>query len=452
MMKWQRRIGTAAFAVMVATVLSFAGTTPSRAQLLPGLHNWLSGQDQDNGRRGFLFRRWGDRQQQQDAAEGGPVPPLTPFQLHWLKNPLPGFPTLDPQNIETTQRAIYKYQDIVTKGGWPQVPAVAMGPGSRGRAVVILHQRLAISGDLVGRSIPNEYDAALVRAVKKFQVRHGLPPTGKIDQSTLKALNIPAYTRLRELQASLPRLQALVPKVQDAKRYVFVNIPAAQTEAVQNGHVAQRHIVVVGQAGNLATPTLQSKIFEINFNPYWYVPKSIIRNDLVPKARQLQRHNMDFLKVYHMDAFDPSGQQLTSDQINWYSNAVYNDSFRQQPWAQNSLGFVRLNFYDPYAVYMHDTPEKNLFNLEYRYRSHGCVRVHNVAELVAWLLDGNPGWNLHHVLQMKQTGEQLTVKLPKSVPVLFGYIDAWATPDGVVHFRPDVYHMDASNAQTASAG
>ena len=153
--------------------------------------------------------------------------------------------------------------------------------------------RLEISGDLVGMSVPDEYDAAVVAAVKKFQSRHGLPPTGIIDaRVTIEAMNIPASVRLAQLQANLKRLQTLAPAA--ANRYVAVNIPSAQVEAVNSGQVVQRHAAVVGKPER-ATPELSSKIIEVNFNPYWYVPKSIIYKDLVPKAQEFARRNQDVL-------------------------------------------------------------------------------------------------------------------------------------------------------------
>src|SRR5918995_4161758 len=163
------------------------------------------------------------------------------------------------------------------------VPGKAMRPGQRGPEIEILHRRLEISGDLVGSSIPNEYTATLTVAVRKFQARHGLPATGVIDsKATVQALNVPAAIRLAQLQASLKRLHSLAPST--AGRYVVVNIPAAQVEAVEGGEVISRHAAVVGKPER-STPEISSKIHEINFNPYWYVPRSIIHKDLIPKGR-----------------------------------------------------------------------------------------------------------------------------------------------------------------------
>jgi murein L,D-transpeptidase YcbB/YkuD len=369
-------------------------------------------------------------------------------EVAMIVNPALGSPTLSSGNIAATKAAIQKYKAIVAQGGWPSVPATAMKPGSRGQEVITLHRRLEISGDLVGMSIPDQYDGAVVAAVKKFQLRHGLPPTGVIDsKATIEAMNVPASMRLAQLEANLKRLQKLAP--QAGSRHVLVNIPAAQVEAVDGGQVIQRHAAVVGKIER-PTPELSSKIKEVNFNPYWYVPRSIIHKDLVPKGRQYASRGQDMLAAYRMEAFDAAGNPLDPRQIDWYGEAVYTYNFRQRPWEENSLGFVKINFPNKDAVYLHDTPLKSLFGKAIRFESSGCVRVHNVGSLVAWLLESNPGWNMSRIDTLKRSGEQIDVKVAKPTPVHLAYVSAWATPDGQINFRPDIYSHD-SGAHTASA-
>ena len=227
----------------------------------------------------------------------------------------------------------------------------------------------------------------VTQAVRKFQSRHALPPTGAIDRATIDVMNVPASVRLAQLQSNLKRLQTLAPAA--AGRYVMVNIPAAQVEAVENGQVAQRHAAVVGKFER-QTPELSSKIMEINFNPYWYVPRSIVYKDLVPKAREFAQRGQDMLAAYHMEAFDASGAPLNSRSINWSGDAVYGYNYRQLPWDQNSLGFVKINFPNKDSVYMHDTPLKSLFGRNVRFESSGCVRVDKIDTLVAWILRDTP--------------------------------------------------------------
>jgi L,D-transpeptidase YcbB len=445
----------AAFATLALlfAALLLAPSGPAEA----GLFSWLGGKGQQDAPQppfggGFFGGRNGGQYQSRPSSgafHGDELPPEEGNEAtrQWITNPQLGTPTLSTRNIDATRAAIQHYQAIVAQGGWPTVPAYAMAPGSRGKEVEVLHRRLEISGDLVGRSIPDEYDPPLTQAVKRFQARHALPPTGVIDRATIDVMNVPATVRLRQLQSNLARLQTLAPAA--ASRYVTVNIPAAQVEAVENGQVASRHAAVVGKFER-QTPELSSKIQEINFNPYWYVPRSIIYKDLVPKGREFAQRGQDMLAAYHMEAFDSAGNPVDARSINWMGDQVYGYNYRQLPWEENSLGFVKINFPNKDSVYMHDTPLKSLFGRNVRFESSGCVRVHNVEALVTWILRDTPGWSMQRVLAMKQTGEQADVKLSKPLPVYFVYVSAWATPDGMVNFRPDIYNHDGV-AETASA-
>jgi murein L,D-transpeptidase YcbB/YkuD len=471
---WNRpRAGSALAAAGLAAALLVGGIEPSSA----GLFSWMKGpQGNQNNQNtesyqggqgdsgsgnasnggglfgGGLFGG-GNRQPQQPgsrAFHGDELPPVegNAATQAWITNPALGTPTLSSGNLAPTKAAIQRYQAIVAQGGWPMVPATVMKPGSNGQAVAALQRRLEVSGDLVGRSVEGEYDAAVVAAVKKFQERHGLPPTGVVDnRATIDALNVPASIRLAQLQTSLKRLQSLAPSA--PSRYVVVNIPAAQVEAVEAGQVAQRHAAVVGKPER-PSPELSSKIQEVNFNPYWYVPKSIIYKDLVPKAREFTRRGQDFLAAYRMQAFDAAGNPIDGRAIDWNGTEVYNYQFRQLPWSENSLGYIKINFPNKDAVYMHDTPLKSLFARSVRFDSSGCVRVHNVDTLAEWILRDTPGWDISRIRGLKQTAEQVDAKLSKPVQVYFAYISAWGLPDGSIQFRPDIYNLDGG-ATTASA-
>ena len=194
-----------------------------------------------------------------------------------------------------------------------------MRPGSHGQAVEILHRRLEISGDLFGSSVPDEYDEAVVQAVRGFQTRHALPPTGTIDRITVDAMNVPAGVRLNQLQVNLKRLQTS--RQPTANRYVDGQHSVGASRSRRNGQVAQRHAAVVGKIER-PTPELSSKIMEINFNPYWYVPRSIVHKDLVPKGREFARRGQDMLAAYRMEAFDAAGNQLNPQAIDWFGDQV----------------------------------------------------------------------------------------------------------------------------------
>jgi len=365
----------------------------------------------------------------------------------WAIPPAKGFPTLSKSNIAPLQAAIKYYETIVARGGWRPMPMVQLRPGMRHSSVAPLRQHLELTHDLApSRRYSKRYDRYMQAAVKNFQRRHGLKVTGKIDRRTVMALDVTAEARLRQLRTNLSRLRTLTRST--AKKYVVVNIPAAQIEAIENDEVVSRHEAVVGKADR-QTPVLRSRVHQINFNPYWTIPRSIIRKDLVPKARLYARSGKDILSEYRIDAYSGKGK-LNPRTINWNSSAVYNYTYRQQPWKDNSLGFVKINFNNVHSVYMHDTPSKSLFARNFRAQSSGCVRVQNVKQLVSWLLESNQGWDFKRVSGFEQTGARQDVSLKKTVPVYFVYVTAWATKDGKVNFRRDVYGRDQVGA-TASA-
>ncbi len=366
----------------------------------------------------------------------------------WEKNPPKGFPTLDKANIPLMKQAVKRYAAIVSAGGWRKIPKGKMGPGYRGENVALLRKRLELTGDLQkSSSYSTMYDYYVERAIKRFQVRHGLTPSGIVDRRTLMALNVTAAARLRQLRTNIARLNGLTRHT--AKRYVSVNVPAQQIEVVENGRIVSRHAAVVGKIDR-QTPRLRSKIHEINFNPYWNVPQSIVRKDLVPKARaEAKRGRYDLLERFKISALDGKGRKVDPRKINWNSNSVYNYRYRQDPWKDNSMGFVKINFHNKHAVYMHDTPSKSLFGRNLRANSSGCIRVQNVKQLVTWLLKDNKDWSRSRVDQMQTNGERKDVRLKTRAPVYFVYVTSWATRDGTVHFRRDLYRQDGVGA-TAS--
>ncbi|MCL4765272.1 MAG: L,D-transpeptidase family protein [Hyphomicrobiaceae bacterium] len=369
------------------------------------------------------------------------------FIREWEANPPRGYPTISPANIDPMKAAIKRYAEVVKDGGWKPVPDGELQVGVTSNAVAVLRDRLLSSGDLKeGSSYPNYFDYYLERAVKRFQASNGLTPTGIVDNRTIAALNVPASARLRQLRTNLGRVSELARSA--GKKYVLVNIPATQIEAVDNDRVVSRHSGVVGKIDR-QTPLLRSSIHELNFNPVWTLPPTVIEKDLIPKGREMSRRNQDVLVKYGIDAYGGDGRKLDSSKINWSSGSVHNLSYRQQPGKDNPLGFLKINFHNNHSVYMHDTPSESLFGRNFRAASSGCVRVQNIEALGAWLLAGN-GWSRDHIEAMKKSGERQDVRLKKPVSVYFAYITAWATEDGVVQFRRDLYQKDGAGT-TVSA-
>lgn len=364
-----------------------------------------------------------------------------------VQMPKASLPTLSPTTAQTTEQAVSLYEGIVARGGWPVVPQVErMRVGMKHPGMAALRERLTMAGDLEGRAGVNDvYDSYVEAAVKRFQTRHGLIADGMVREQTFKSLNVPAEARLTQLKANVVRLRSFGSL---SNRFLMANIPAARAEAVENGVVVSRHTTVAGKADR-ASPELTSKITEINFNPFWTVPASIVRKDLIPKMQA----EPDYLTKYHIRIFDPKNNELEPKQVNWFSEEATNYRFKQDPGELNSLGTIRINFPSAHGVYMHDTPFKNLFGEDVRFHSSGCMRVQNVRELVYWLLDQTPDWSRAEIDQVIKSGERKDARIKKPVPLYWVYVTAWATPDGVVQFREDVYNRDGIGAPaTVSRG
>lgn len=360
------------------------------------------------------------------------------FVREWEANPPRGYPTLSRRNIEPTKAAIKRYRAIVKDGGWPKIPGKEkLEVGITSDAVRALQQRLIATGELRGRAT-RYFDYDTEKALKRFQATNGLTPTGRLDQRTRGALNVPAKVRLNQLRINLSRLRA---NVQSGKRrYVVVNIPAAQIEAVQDDRVYSRHTGVVGKVQR-KTPILNSNIHELNFNPVWRLPPTVVTKDLIPKGRQMAGGKIDVLTKFGIDAY-ANGRKLDPKKVKWSTRQPYGLSYRQQPGKDNPLGFVKINFHNAHSVYLHDTPSDRLFGRNFRAASSGCVRVSNVEKLTAWLLRETKGMGMADVRHYKKSGETKTIRLKRSVPLKMVYLTAWATEDGVVQFRRDLYGRD----------
>jgi len=357
--------------------------------------------------------------------------------------PKASLPTLAPETVQHTELAVARYEQVVANGGWSQVPLNdRLRTGARNPAVLALRQRLKLAGDLDPAAVENDvYDSYVETAVRRFQARHGLSADGRPGKLTFDALNVPADQRLSQLKTNLARLRAFDTK--SAQRFVVCNIPAAQLEAIENGTVMSRHTAVVGKPDR-PSPDINSRIVEINFNPYWTVPVSIVRKDLIPKMQA----EPDYLTKNKIRILDPKNNELTPAQINWFSEEAVNYKFKQDPGDLNSLGSIRINFPSPHGVYMHDTPYKNLFGEDVRFHSSGCMRIQNVRDLVSWMLSETSGWSRIEIDEVIKSGERKDARLKTPVPLHWIYVTAWSTADGVAQFRDDIYNRDGLSPPT----
>lgn len=345
-------------------------------------------------------------------------------------------PLLSPATLQATAIAAETCTDFAAAGGWQTMPFLQrLSLGVRSDQVAWLRNRLAKTGDLATEFAGGGVvvDSFVDAAIRRFQARHGLTVDGVAGAGTFEELNRPADERARVLAANIPRLTAALT---DDRRYVSVNVPSAQIETVEDGAVVLRQSAVVGQPDR-ETPLLTSAIHEINFNPYWHVPKSIIRRDLIP----IIRNDPEYLTRMDMRILDANWNEVSPDSIDWSTEEAVNYTFRQQPGSRNALGRVRINFDNQHAVYLHDTPDPGLFGDASRFHSSGCVRVQRIPEFVSWLLKETPGWPPETVSEFLSNGQRRDVSIPVPIPVHFVYLTAWGEPGGPTQFRDDIYNL-----------
>ncbi|MCB1377209.1 MAG: L,D-transpeptidase family protein [Alphaproteobacteria bacterium] len=351
-------------------------------------------------------------------------------------------PMVSPGSVEFMESAIALYEEFVAGGGWPNLPAKTLKKGARGNAVLALRHRLVAENYLPFESLTadsaDQFDDELFESVRAFQINHGVLPSGIVAEKTLAALNVPAETRLHMLRENLPRVQTYAEGLGD--RYILVNIPGTQLETVQYGTVYSRHNVVVGKLER-PSPALMSKVSDINFNPYWKIPASIVERDIVPHYLE----DPSYLASNHIRVFDGvGGPEIDPSLVDWYNTLPDRYFFRQEPGAHNSLGTVKINFPNEHMVYMHDTPHRELFGRNVRFESSGCVRIDQVRDVVNWVLDGDGGMDEAQYEMILASAEPYDLKISNGPDVRFMYLTAWATEDGRINFRNDIYGLDGS--------
>src|SRR6201996_8239794 len=346
-------------------------------------------------------------------------------------------PTSDEGTAARIKEAALSYGDIAVRGGWPTIPADAkFAIGTPGPNDDLLRKRLIITGDLADNKATGPFDEEVAEAVMRFQNRHGLAPTGTVTPRTLAAMNVPVQKRIRQLEASLERIENM--NFSFGQRYVVVNLPAAFAEAVENDKVVRRYRVIVGKTEK-PSPTLTAEITSVNLNPTWTVPSSISKTEISAHMRR----DPGYLARMHMEVLDSHDQPIDPHAVDWSGSHTPNFTVRQASGTFNALGAVKIDMPNPYSVYMHDTNQRSLFSDDYRFDSHGCSRVDNVRDLAAWLLQEEmPKWNRAAIDAAIATGQRQDIALPKKVPVAWIYLTAWMTRDQTIQFRNDIYDQD----------
>jgi L,D-transpeptidase YcbB len=334
------------------------------------------------------------------------------------------------------------------------VPAKTVAPGDTYAGLPRLTRLLRLLGDLPAEAaVPdsNVYTGPLVDAVKHYQSRHGLEPDGKLGAGTIKQFNVPLSVRAKQLELTLERWRWVPHDFPSPP--IVVNIPEFRLRAYgADGKPELAMNVIVGRALRTQTPVFERDMKYVVFRPYWNVPISIQRGEIVPAVTK----NRNYIAQKNYEVTTPGGQVVTSGAI---SDEVLEQLrtgklfVRQKPGPTNALGLVKLMFPNEYNVYLHSTPSPQLFSQTRRDFSHGCIRVEKPAELAAWALRNNPGWDLARVQAAMQTGkDNVQVNLTQPIPVLILYGTAVVEENGTAHFFDDIYGHDASLEKALAKG
>lgn len=318
--------------------------------------------------------------------------------------------------------ALKKYREIEKKGEWtPIVYDSAIQnykPLDSSRTISQIRHRLYVMGDLDKDSKSAVYDEELMKAVLRFKKRNGYLANYFILPWQIQQLNLPIGEYIKKIMINMERCRWLDPELTNSSEYMMVNIPAFQLVYEKNGKIVLKSNVVVGQH-MMQTVIFSECVSSIVFSPYWYVPKSIIENELMSAIKK----NKNYLESHNME---------------WN-----NGNIRQKPGPDNAMGLVKFIFPNSEDIYLHETPNKLLFSLEYRAYSHGCVNLEKAKELAHLILEDNPDWTAACVDEAMQGETEIIYPLPNEIPIHITYFTAWVDNQDILHFYDDVYGRDA---------
>jgi L,D-transpeptidase YcbB len=325
------------------------------------------------------------------------------------------------KNYNLLKAQLANYYSIAKNGGWGTISFTGqLKKGMKSPAVSALKKRLQLSKDYNGTDTTNVFSDSLITAVKSFQQRNGLKPTGIVNDSMITILNIPVKQRIQQIIVNMNRT-LWMPQQTDSNR-IEVNIPSQMLVAYADSGKAFEMPVIVGKEGN-STVMFSSEINQIVFNPTWHIPKSIVKNEIMPKmkadASYLKKNNIEVVKQ--------------NDSI---------PELRQLPGKNNPLGKVKFLFPNTHDIYLHDTPDKTAFAKQDRTLSHGCIRVADASKLAQYLLHDQSDWTAQKINAAMNSGKEQTVDLKTKQPVNISYLTAWVDENGMMNFRPDVYNHD----------
>ncbi|HZH63478.1 MAG TPA: L,D-transpeptidase family protein [Flavisolibacter sp.] len=314
-----------------------------------------------------------------------------------------------------------KYYEVTKAGGWPQIPtAKSLKKGNTSPAVVLIKKRLQLTGEMPGTDTSQLYNDTLENAVRIFQRELGYTPNGVVNAQLIKDLNVPAEKRLSQILMNMDRMRWM--PTEPAGQLIVVNIPEFVLHVYEDKKKAFDMNVVVGKEGN-NTISFSGDLSTVVFSPYWNVPPSIVKSEILPKIAS----NSNYLAEQNMEQVGTEGDL---------------PKIRQLPGEGNSLGKVKFLFPNSFNIYFHDTPAKSLFAKDKRAYSHGCIRLAEPEKMAQYLLRNDPEWTPDKIAEAMNGGEEKYVKLKKAIPVIITYYTAWVNEEGLLNFRDDIYNHD----------
>lgn len=318
--------------------------------------------------------------------------------------------------------ALKKYRNIEKNNLWTKIDIDAanykdLRPFDSGVAVKQIRQRLFVIGDLAQDSKSQVYDEEMMAGILKYKARYGLKLNYALTKEHIDQMNEPIGNSIKTIMLNMERCRWIPAQLAQASEYVMVNIPSFKLVYVKNGKYELVSDVFVGTRMT-ETVIFSGNMDRIVFSPYWYVPQSIIKNELKLKMAE----DKNYLADHNME---------------WNGGNV-----RQKPGPKNSLGLVKFMFPNPNDIYLHDTPAKSLFEFEKRIFSHGCINVKEAKGLALAILKDNPDWPADKIDQAMSGEKETTCMLKNKIPIYIGYFTAWVSESGDIGFYPDVYDRD----------
>ncbi|MEJ6980422.1 L,D-transpeptidase family protein [Pedobacter sp. P351] len=331
----------------------------------------------------------------------------------------------DPVNeqYKLLEKATQRYEALRNDESWNEIRLASktiLKVNDRESVIKEIKKRLELLGDLQENDHSDLYHSKMEIAVKRFQRRHGFEENGLINSELVRVLNIPLETRISQLRLNMQRI--LKEAEENPGTHIIANIPEFKLYVYEGNREVLSMNIVVGKTTN-QTVVFNDELEQVVFSPYWNIPESIVRNEILPEmnknSRYLRTHNMEIIGT---------------------KNGL--PDIRQLPGPKNSLGKVKFLFPNKYNIYFHDTPAKTLFEKRSRAFSHGCIRLSQPFELAKYLLRNDPDWNDTSIESAMNSRKERYVTLEKPVPVAISYYTAWIDGAGDIHFRDDIYGRD----------